>query len=179
MPISLSTLLSIVRPYLIRYNTLMIGGFDEPFYSAPGAGHPARIQFTHDYIRSALHELSHWCVAGKHRRRQDDYGYWYTPDGRTQGQQEAFFKAEVKPQAIEWAFSECCGIPFDVSVDNLDKQTEGLDLFSMQVKNQLKTYREQGFPIRTTDLLYLLDTTHKSPQHTVDPPTHLLTHPRL
>ena len=48
-----------------------------------------------------------------------DYGYWYIEDGRDSGQQEAFFVAEVKPQALEWLFSVACGYPFSVSVDNI------------------------------------------------------------
>ncbi len=35
-----------------------------------------------DFFASALHEISHWCVAGKARREQVDFGYWYCPDGR-------------------------------------------------------------------------------------------------
>lgn len=171
----LSTLLHIIAPYLERYNILIIGGFDEPFYMAPKKGFPGQIQFTHDYIRSALHELAHWCVAGKKRRMQDDYGYWYAPDGRTQAQQEAFFKAEVKPQAIEWAFSDSCGIPFDVSVDNLNKQTHGIALFKIQVQTQLHIYRQRGFPKRTTDLLSLLKNPPISPRPTMGLLTHQLT----
>jgi len=55
--------------YLNNYHTKIIGGFDEPFYLAPKEGNKAEIQFTHDYIRSALHELAHWCTAGAERKK--------------------------------------------------------------------------------------------------------------
>ena len=145
---------SLSRP--IWRDTCIIGGFDEPFYDAPKMGMPAQIQFVHDHFRSALHELAHWCVAGKTRRALDDYGYWYAPDGRTQAEQEAFFNAEVNPQAIECAFSEKCGVPFDVSVDNLNNQVKGVDLFRSLVQNQLHNYRQQGFPKRAAQILIRL-----------------------
>ena len=95
---------------LSAFRTRLVGGFDEPFYLAFRADGPAEIRFTRDYTGSALHELAHWCVAGEARRRQDDYGYWYAPDGRTNAQQQQFFQVEVTPQAVEnisawrWAF---------------------------------------------------------------------------
>lgn len=168
----LSALIDCIEPYLAEYNTRMLGGFEEPFYAAEKDGQPARIQFSHDYIRSALHELAHWCVAGKARRMQDDYGYWYAPDGRTQAQQKAFFKMEVKPQAIEWAFAECCGIAFDVSVDNLGHEVEGIADFRARVEDQLLHYRSHGFPKRAADIMNLLEkaaapgSSPGRPQHT-------------
>ena len=65
--------------YLYTFNTVLEGGYNEPFYKPPGDGQTIRIQFTRDYIRSAMHELAHWCIAGKKRRMQDDFGYWYAP----------------------------------------------------------------------------------------------------
>ena len=35
-------------------------------------------------FNSALHEISHWTIAGKERRLLADLGYWYAPDGRTE-----------------------------------------------------------------------------------------------
>ncbi len=48
---------------------------------------------------SALHEISHWCIAGKARRELVDFGYWYCPDGRDAMTQSQFEDVEVKPQA--------------------------------------------------------------------------------
>ena len=121
------------KNFLNHYNTILIGGFSEPFYKSQVGKKPAEIQFTHDYIRSALHELSHWCVAGIERRKLDDYGYWYAADGRSQDQQNKFFQNEIKPQAIEWAFSIVCGVKFEASVDNLNSQVEGVELFKLDL----------------------------------------------
>src|SRR5690606_17895265 len=82
-----------------QFNTLLVGGKEEPFYRSSRNGEQAEIHYRHDYFRSALHEVAHWCVAGEARRQQDDYGYWYAPDGRNAGQQKAFEQVEVLPQA--------------------------------------------------------------------------------
>ena len=155
--IQLDELLKLLNQnYLYQFNTQIIGGFDEPFYKTFVGKKPAQIQFSHDYIRSALHELAHWCVAGKERRKQDDYGYWYAADGRNQQQQNEFFKVEIKPQVIEWAFSIVLGIPFEASVDNLGTQVEGVDDFNQNLRKQLSNYVVKGFPKRTRELLLLL-----------------------
>ncbi|QGG80386.1 ATPase [Litorivicinus lipolyticus] len=98
------------------YATTLAGGFDEPFYRA---GPPAQIQYRADFLRSALHETAHWCVAGSYRRTQDDYGYWYEADGRDADQQREFERVEVVPQAIESLFCDALAIEFTPSIDNL------------------------------------------------------------
>ena len=142
--------------YLHSFNTILVGGSDEPFYEAAKNGQPARIGFTRDYIRSAMHELAHWCIAGKKRRLQDDFGYWYAPDGRTQVQQEVFCRVEVRPQAIEWAFAKACGVLFEVSMDNLNNTVDGSASFEEQVRTQMAHYHERGFPQRAGEILALL-----------------------
>lgn len=142
--------------YLKAYHTVIIGGFSEPFYLPSKQGKTAQIQFTHDYFRSALHELAHWCVAGEARRQEEDYGYWYAPDGRNQEQQTLFFRCEIIPQAFEWAFSLVCHIKFEVSVDNLNQSVVGATDFKQAVQEQLQFYLTNGFPTRTQALLNLL-----------------------
>ncbi|VAW39380.1 Translation elongation factor P Lys34 hydroxylase [hydrothermal vent metagenome] len=142
--------------YLSQYNTKITGGFDEPFYQASKGINQAEIRFAHDYIRSALHELAHWCVAGVKRRKIDDFGYWYAADGRSQKQQDRFFKLEIVPQAIEWSFSLICGVRFEASVDNLNNQITGIDEFKFNLNKQLELYLKQGFPKRTKEIIQLL-----------------------
>ena len=142
--------------YLQAFNTVLVGGSQEPFYEAAKNDQPARIGFTRDYIRSAMHELAHWCIAGRNRRLQDDFGYWYAADGRTQVQQELFYKVEVRPQAIECAFALACGVAFEVSMDNLDSAVDGSASFEQQVQGQVAHYRGQGFPQRAREVLALL-----------------------
>ncbi|RUO31325.1 elongation factor P hydroxylase [Aliidiomarina sanyensis] len=100
--------------------TVLIGGATEPLYAPNSNRYPYhRIFFAHDYVRSSLHEIAHWMLAGKVRRHLLDYGYWYAPDGRTPSQQAAFEAVEVQPQAMEWILSLAAGVAFEVSLDNL------------------------------------------------------------
>jgi elongation factor P hydroxylase len=142
--------------YLNNYNTKLIGGFDEPFYQSFINDKAAEIQFTQDYIRSALHELAHWCVAGVERRKQDDYGYWYAADGRDQQQQYEFFKVEVKPQTIEWAFSVMCGVGFEPSIDNLTMEVDGQDKFRRDLYQCMQFMLSNSFSKRTSEIINIL-----------------------
>jgi len=107
-------------------HTLLIGGATEPLYLPAGDDDQRGVSLVHrlyyreDYFASALHEVAHWCIAGKERRRQRDFGYWYAPDGRNLELQAAFQAVEVKPQALEWYFSQACGYAFRASLDNIE-----------------------------------------------------------
>ena len=93
-------------------------GACEPFYQAPKNGQCAMLFFREDFIRSLLHEMAHYCLAGDRRRQLDDFGYWYVPCGRTAEEQAQFEQAEVRPQALEWIFCDSLGIPFQPSLDD-------------------------------------------------------------
>lgn len=134
--------------FVEKYNTRLIKGNDEPLYLPANdtcAYH--QIIFAHGYYASALHEISHWCLAGAKRRLLEDFGYWYIPDGRDQTQQLAFEQVEIKPQAIEWALCVAAGKDFDVSTDNLlgDGETDRF-AFKTKVYQQILSYLERGFP---------------------------------
>lgn len=106
--------------FLNSLNTKLVRGADEPLYTPKNTQQAFNcIIFAHGYFSSALHEISHWLVAGAQRRTLEDYGYWYQPDGRTEQQQQAFEIGEIKPQAIEWILSKACGHVFHFSADNL------------------------------------------------------------
>ncbi|MEC8158959.1 MAG: elongation factor P hydroxylase [Pseudomonadota bacterium] len=128
-------------------HTVLRGGAAEPFYE-PGA--PSVIPFREDFDRSALHEVAHWCVAGRTRRKLPDYGYWYATDGRNAEQQSAFYSVEVKPQAIEALFCEALDLTFAVSVDNLsvDVNCSKIIEFKAAVDRQIVRFRQQGLPDR-------------------------------
>ena len=142
------------------YNTVLVGGFDEPFYLAPSTTSRAEIRFKANYPRSACHELGHWFVAGKERRLLDDFGYWYAPDGRGEEQQRAFYKVEVLPQAYEWMSCERLGLGFEVSVDNLTAEASGdLAIFEKAVlaKKQSLEANPGRWPVRFSLWMKALD----------------------
>lgn len=137
------------------YNTELVCGQDEPIYLPADAKHSQhRIIFAHGFYASAIHEISHWCLAGEARRQLVDYGYWYCPDGRSAEQQAEFALVEVKPQALDWLFSVAVGHPFNVSCDNLngDFQPDRI-AFQRDVHQQVLTYLEQGLPQRPAKLV--------------------------
>ncbi|MFT6989321.1 MAG: elongation factor P hydroxylase [Paraglaciecola sp.] len=138
-------------------NTVLVKGEHEPIYiPAKNAAQHHQIVFAHGYFASALHEIAHWCIAGKQRRLLEDYGYWYSPDGRDVEQQTEFEKVEVKPQAIEWAFSCASGKPFTVSTDNLNGAPVNIQGFQQAVKEQVLLYLESGFPSRASQFIDVL-----------------------
>jgi elongation factor P hydroxylase len=143
--------------FFADYHTRLVKGADEPLYLPAGEETDyAQIVFAHGYFSSALHEISHWCIAGPERRKQVDYGYWYAPDGRTPAQQAEFEAVEVLPQAIEWAFCLACGLKFNVSVDNLNGETGDVLAFKSSVAYKLSQLLTHGFPERAEIFLEVL-----------------------
>lgn len=134
-----------------RYNTILVLGQSEPVYLPADDQSPHhRVIFAHGYFASALHEIAHWCIAGAKRRRQEDYGYWYRPDGRTQQEQVAFEQVEIKPQALEWIFSVAAGHPFVFSADNLTGNSSASHSFKRAVWEQVQTFLREGLPKRAS-----------------------------
>lgn len=135
------------------FNTVLVGGAVEPLYQPSETNtRPHTIFYREDYPASALHEIAHWCVAGEERRKLIDFGYWYQPDGRTAEQQSAFERVEIKPQALEWVFSEAVGLKFSVSADNLSGETGASEDFVQAVCRQAEHWCVQGLPSRAGQL---------------------------
>ena len=65
------------------YNTRLERGGDYPIYlpefidedNTPSKRPYNVILFAHGFYSSALHEIAHWLVAGKERRKLEDFGY--------------------------------------------------------------------------------------------------------
>lgn len=132
-----------------KYNTLLIKGSDEPLYVPANETQPYHaIIFAHGFFASALHECSHWLIAGEKRRTLVDFGYWYVPDGRSSSEQTLFQSVEIKPQAMEWILSNACGSRFRTSIDNLNGSESDTQSFNRSVYQQVKTYCEQGLSER-------------------------------
>ena len=143
--------------FFTSHNTRLLAASDEPLYlPADGENDCHRIYFVSDYFSSALHEVSHWCIAGEQRRRQLDYGYWYVPDGRCDAQQRAFERVEVKPQALEWIFSQACGRRFYVSADNLNGECGDDAAFRAALVRQLAEYCDRGLSPRAKQFRHAL-----------------------
>jgi elongation factor P hydroxylase len=129
------------QTFLHSHRTRLVGGGREPEYiPAADITSEHKIIFTHDYFSSALHEIAHWCIAGEQRRQLLDYGYWYSPDGRTAEQQKKFELVEAKPQALEWIFSRACDSPFTLSADNLNSDIDISLSFKKAVLQEVKYY---------------------------------------
>lgn len=142
-----------------RHNTVLVGGAAEPLYQPATARLPARILYRRDYLRSALHEVAHWCLAGPLRRQLPDYGYWYSADGRDAEQQAAFFCVEARPQALENLFCNALAVPFSISVDNPGVVLEQgvLAHFQDRLHMELTRFSAQGLPGRALRFLRALD----------------------
>ncbi len=144
--------------FLAEHATILVGGGSEPVYlpSADPEVSPHRIVYREDYLASALHEVAHWCLAGRARRRLEDYGYWYRPDGRSAEEQAEFERAEARPQALEWIFSEACGIAFHLSADNLSGAGGAGPDFEVRVHRVRAELLEVGLPGRAARFLAAL-----------------------
>ncbi|MFT5164287.1 MAG: elongation factor P hydroxylase [Alteromonadaceae bacterium] len=137
-----------------QYQTRLIKGIGEPVYLPQDEqSSDNRIIFAHGYYASALHEIAHWLVAGFERRKIEDFGYWYKPDGRTIAQQATFEAVEVKPQAIEWLLCVATGFDFNVSCDNLSGEPTDRLVFQHNVYQQVKHLLENGYNKRVEQLV--------------------------
>ncbi|WP_067223981.1 elongation factor P hydroxylase [Marinomonas gallaica] len=146
--------------FFSAYSTVLKGGFDEPFYLAKDPQGISQIQYRYDYPSSALHEVSHWCVAGYERRKQDDFGYWYAEDGRSLEQQKEFERFEVQPQAYECIFHWACAMSFEVSVDNLALPDYDAKPFRNVVLEKVRTLIDSDIPERVLTYAEALYTNH-------------------
>ena len=124
------------------HKTVLLGGGDEPVYFPSVEGRESVILYTRDYVRSVLHELAHWSLAGEKGRSLLDYGCKYNPPPRTLREQQGFFLAELKVQALEKRYCDILDIDFCVSSDafgidcthfaiEVESQASNLDLFSL------------------------------------------------
>ena len=146
------------------YQTHLVKGGDEPIYLPKNHERAFnQIVFARGYFASALHEISHWLVAGEDRRLLEDFGYWYCADGRDELTQKKFEAVEVKPQAIEWALSLACGHPFRVSTDNLSGWQSCRHQFQDNVYQRLCELVDGAFNQRTLLFINALRDFYKQP----------------
>jgi len=144
------------RLFLGSHRTLLHGGGTEPLYEPATRGHPARIVHTLDFPASALHEVAHWCLAGRRRRQMRDYGYWYVPGPRDPQQRAAFFSAEAEVQALEAVLASMCGVRFVVSADDFAAAPEELEQFTQVVHARIAARRRGPLPPRAAAFMAAL-----------------------
>lgn len=114
------------RCFRESHNVCCLGGATEPWYLPARDDQPAQLHYRADFAASALHEISHWCIAGPARRARPDFGYDYVPAPRTAVAQVQFLQAEVLPQALECLFAAAAGLPFRLSFDDVEDQFPAL-----------------------------------------------------
>ena len=139
-----------------RHATRLLGGAREPLYLPPGSrgpGSQAIIRYTHDYPASVLHEVAHWCIAGRHRRTLMDYGYWYQPPPRDPIARSAFIIAEVRVQVLESIFTAECGLAFAVSLDDPGAADGRQAEFGALVRQRAALVAEVGVPPRAAEFV--------------------------
>ncbi len=150
--------------FLESHNTVLQLGDDEPIYLPADKNEPHnRVIFAHGFFASALHEIAHWCVAGEERRKLEDFGYWYKPDGRTEDEQTLFEKVEIAPQALEWIMAQACGLRFNFSADNLSGGIGASDSFKGNVHKRVLHLLEHGLPDRHKQLVEAMLTEFNQP----------------
>ncbi|MFU2088539.1 elongation factor P hydroxylase [Avibacterium avium] len=149
-----------------EYNTKLVKGGDEPLYVPANEDCPYNaIYFARGFYSSALHEISHWLIAGKARRQLEDFGYWYEPDGRSEQRQREFEQVEVKPQALEWILATAAGFRYFASSDNLNGEIGDTQPFKQAVYQQVKAYAENGLPKRAETLRKALAKFYGTPDY--------------
>ena len=118
-------------------------------------------------MRSALHEVAHWCIAGDARRQQTDYGYWYE-SARDREAQRRFEQMEIRPQALEWIFCEAAGVGFRVSQDNFDAAAVEPTRFRKEVRDAAVDWLRRGLPDRAGTFIAALRSRADRPEITED-----------
>lgn len=155
--------------FLDRYQTCLVGGAEEPLYLPASHGQPACILFRSDFYASALHEVAHWCIAGAARRRLQDYGYWYAPEGRSEERQSEFQSVEVAPQALEWIFADAAGYRFHASLDNPGNLTGAHAAFEDALRRERCRRSRVGLPPRARLFRQALEQFYSQPPASLCP----------
>lgn len=152
------------RAFIDSECTRLEGGHREPLYRPKSSAMSHHcIYFREDYVASALHEVAHWCIAGRQRRGLVDYGYWYEPEGRSIEQQREFERVEIKPQALEWLFSNACDHSFYFSSDSFMAPCNS-DYFPNAVLAQVRRWcAGEALPERGLFFLEILIARYKLP----------------
>ena len=137
------------RTFAHSDHVVLVGGAQAPFYMPSPPPHRSIIRYRENFAASALHEVAHWCRAGRVRRQHPDFGYWYLPPPRDAEATAAFLDAEVPAQALESIFCAAAGLRFRVSLDDLDRElSEQRAWFANRVQERARQWLADGLPRR-------------------------------
>ena len=140
--------------FLESHRTQLRARAGDPVYlPAASATDLSQIIYSNHFWRSALHELAHWFIAGRQRREQRDYDYWYQPERSKAKLQRDFLAAEIKPQALEWHLCSALGQDFFVSLDSFGEDQETLHWFRTAVKDEALRRLRSELPTRAMKLV--------------------------
>lgn len=140
------------RTFATSHRTVLLLGGDEPLYLPATARQYAVIVSNRDYAASALHEISHWCLASVRRRALIDYGYWYEPPPRDSAAQARFLAAEERNQALESVLTAAARLPFRVSLDDVDAAPSLRCEFEHRVAARASALERGALPSRAARL---------------------------
>ena len=128
------------------HSVVMHGEYREPMY-IPGMD-VAELRYTLDHTALALHEAAHWCIAGRRRRRNTDYGYFYEPPPRSGMHRVRFEDVDIEAQSVEVLLAEAAGSQFQPSSDDVDVPLFLLEAFSSRILERARERRQVGLPKR-------------------------------
>lgn len=147
--------------FLETFQTRCLGGAREPVYLPGDATGTAQLCYREDHAASALHEISHWCLAGAQRRQRVDFGYPYIDAPRSLVQQVTFLRCEVRAQALERLFAELVNVPFRCSFDDVDDRFVQLRPgFAAAVDSVHAQLQRQKLPARAAQFASALSALH-------------------
>lgn len=135
--------------FKLTENTVIRSTQDEPNYQPTQPGEPLNcIFYTADSYASIMHEISHWCRAGRQRRTMHDYGYWYKEHGRTPAEQIIYVASESKTQALEWILCVAAGARVLIIPENQPISYAPSPGFKTQIYAHTMTLLSNGMPAR-------------------------------
>ena len=155
-------------------NTILVATMDEPHYMPHGDDRLGNcIFYTQDSYTSLMHEVAHWCRAGKERRQLPDYGYWYQAEDRSSEAQALYLQSESKTQALEWIFCVAAGVHVQIIPENQPHSFEPSLEFKKSIYAATLNYLQKGLSDRAERFKQVL-LKHYRPQAIFDETLFLL-----
>ncbi len=129
-----------------------------------------RIVFAHGFYASAIHEISHWCIAGKARRELVDFSATGIARMGVMPKRKASLKMLKRSRRHSTGCSVlAAGYPLNVSCDNLEGDFEpDRVVFQRRVHAQVMDYLANGIPERPARFIKALQNYYHTPELTAE-----------